>query len=365
MNTDLHSNAEQSAPSHEEPAPLDSYELYWRDRRGMLEDRGYMLRPRYCDQGAKEGRVKTTPIDPPLYEHYSVKRPVRTNIMDATRISDGKLVMIKAGSTKAEEFKTILRLSTPELRADPRNPCVPMLDHFVDIYDDQISYIVTPFFRRFDDPPFQTFQEILDCIDALLNVCSTDCARENIVIDAAALYPQGFHPAQLDMLPDLSGPAPILKRSQAPCRYYFFDYEQSLYIPVEVSPKIAPCWFGWDSDIPEVEFRGRPYDPFKADVWLLGRVIRREFCCEWSGLEFSYSWALLMTNDDPALRPDAAGCLATWKDMCSKISLRRCCARARLRYNDRPTTESRVQDLLSYMRALRQCAIDMLRPSYI
>ncbi|EKM49909.1 uncharacterized protein PHACADRAFT_154561 [Phanerochaete carnosa HHB-10118-sp] len=361
MNTDLHSNTEQSAPSHEEPAPLDSYELYWRDRQKMLEDRGYMLRPRYCDQGTKEGRVKATPIDPPLYENYAVKRPVRTNIMDATRISDGKLVMIKAGPTKAEEFKMILRLSTPELRADPRNPCVPMLDHFVDIHDDQISYIVTPFFRRFDDPPFQTFQEILDCIDALLNVCSADCARENVVIDAAALYPQGFHPSQLDMLPDLSGPAPVLKRSQSPCRYYFFDYEQSLYIPVDVSPKIAPCWFGWDSNIPEVEFSGRPYDPFKADVWLLGRVISREICCEWSGFDFAFSVSMAMASDDPALRPDPASCLAAWKDVSSKIGLRRRCARARLRHSGKPNTGSQVQDFLLYIRALRTRGLEKFR----
>lgn len=62
-------------------------------------------------------------------------------------------------------------LSSPQLRADLRNHCVPILDHFGDPDDPSILYIVMPFLRFFDSPPFHTVEDCVDFIDQLLEVC--------------------------------------------------------------------------------------------------------------------------------------------------------------------------------------------------
>ena len=87
--------------------------------------------------------------------------------MDATRISDGKLVYIKQIETNDQESRIALMLSYPQ---DPANHSVPILDIFADTQDDSISYIVMPFLRPVDEPPFYVIEEILDFADQILEV---------------------------------------------------------------------------------------------------------------------------------------------------------------------------------------------------
>lgn len=61
-------------------------------------------------------------------------------------------------------------LSSPELLADPRNHSVPILDHFQDPDNPNISYIVMPFLRLFDDPGFFSVQDAIDFVDQILEV---------------------------------------------------------------------------------------------------------------------------------------------------------------------------------------------------
>jgi len=88
-------------------------------------------------------------------------------LVDATRISDGKLVYIKQVETNVRESRIALMLSSYE---DPTNHSVPILDIFVDTQDDSISYIVMPFMRPVDDPPFYAIEEILNFTDQILEV---------------------------------------------------------------------------------------------------------------------------------------------------------------------------------------------------
>ena len=59
-------------------------------------------------------------------------------------------------------------LSSEELRKDPRNRCVPILDIIVDTEDPALSFIVMPFLRHVDDPPFDTVGSVLECMEQLL-----------------------------------------------------------------------------------------------------------------------------------------------------------------------------------------------------
>lgn len=88
-------------------------------------------------------------------------------LVDATRIADGKLVYIKQVMTGDAESRLTLMLNSHE---DSTNHTVPILDTFVDTTDETISYLVMPFLRLFDEPPFESIGETLDFADKVLEV---------------------------------------------------------------------------------------------------------------------------------------------------------------------------------------------------
>lgn len=55
---------------------------------------------------------------------------------------------------------------------DPMNHSVPILDTFDDLVDKTISYLVMPFLRLTDNPPFEVVEEVLDFVDQILEVRS-------------------------------------------------------------------------------------------------------------------------------------------------------------------------------------------------
>jgi hypothetical protein len=93
---------------------------------------------------------------------------LRPLLVDATRISDGKLVYIKEVETGDMESRIAVMLSALD---DTTNHSVPILDTFVDNADESISYVVMPFLRLSDNPPFETVGEVVDFTDQILEVC--------------------------------------------------------------------------------------------------------------------------------------------------------------------------------------------------
>jgi len=67
--------------------------------------------------------------------------------------------------------------NTTELRADPRNHCVPVIEVIDDPDDDRISYMVMPLLRNAAVPPFQYMKEIVDFVDQTLEVGSPHLQR--------------------------------------------------------------------------------------------------------------------------------------------------------------------------------------------
>ena len=94
---------------------------------------------------------------------------LRPGLMDATRMSDGRLVYLKR--VKAQESNIINYFSSDDLQRDPDNHCVPILDVIQDDKDSRSSYIVMPFLRLMDDPPFAFVNDVVDLADQLLEVC--------------------------------------------------------------------------------------------------------------------------------------------------------------------------------------------------
>ena len=91
--------------------------------------------------------------------------------MDATHKESGRLVYIKEVKTDREEHRIAQLLTQEDWISDPRNHCVPILKIFQDHTNRRISYIVMPFLRPADNPPFESVKEIIDYVDQILEAC--------------------------------------------------------------------------------------------------------------------------------------------------------------------------------------------------
>lgn len=93
-------------------------------------------------------------------------------------------------------------------------------------------------------------------------------------MDATTLYPRGFHPAEIDMLPDLSGPAPVKRRKHTRAKYYFIDFSSAVHISDGAPSKLVEGWARREIEVPELPST-KPYNPFKVDVFRVGDIMRR------------------------------------------------------------------------------------------
>ena len=97
----------------------------------------------------------------------------------------------------------------------------------------------------------------------------------NLLMDADAMYPEGFHPVKNTYKRDYSGPATHLPRSTAGVRYYFADFDTSVHTQGE-GPHLVTGERGRDQEPPELSATV-PYDPFQLDVFIIGNMLRHEF----------------------------------------------------------------------------------------
>ena len=93
-------------------------------------------------------------------------------LLDAKDLRTNKLVCIKRVGKKTNELE-IGRYLVPESSEslqDPNNHCVPILDAFSDPVHCDISYIVMPLLRPFDEPKFGAIGEVIEFVTQLLEV---------------------------------------------------------------------------------------------------------------------------------------------------------------------------------------------------
>lgn len=89
-----------------------------------------------------------------------------------------KLVCIKRVQAGSQELEILKKFQS--LAHDPRNHCVPLLKTFEDNEDDTVSYIVMPFLRLVNEPPFATIRDVLDFVTQMLEV-RTSCTTAQIL----------------------------------------------------------------------------------------------------------------------------------------------------------------------------------------
>ncbi|EIW62129.1 uncharacterized protein TRAVEDRAFT_70311 [Trametes versicolor FP-101664 SS1] len=310
---------------------LGGHETYWRDLFPFLEAHGYTLRPRY--------HPDWKPVWPPSpditvaqTEDWMGLPLYRSRMIDATRISDGKLVMLKAVQETSTELDICRYFSSGSLRDDPRNRCIPLLEALSHPSDPDVCIMVMPYLRNIDQPPFDTVEDILECgeqlLDGLLfmhehNVAHrrSDCAYGNVMMDVTAMYPKGYHPLHWEMLSDTVTPAPTLPRSSVLVTYYFIDFGISTLFSPDDASKLVVGVKGLEGTVPELS-ETVPYDPFKTDVYILGALFRKEFLAKFSNLEMIATLVASMTAEDPSARPNAAAALEAWRLMRQQTPIR-------------------------------------------
>ena len=97
-------------------------------------------------------------------------------------------------------------------------------------------------------------------------------------MDWKGIFPDGFHTQEDEWNKTMTGPARVFTRTQYPRRYFIIDFGMSSrYDPSTTTAPREHCLIGGDKTVPEF-LRGEEFhDPFKADVYYAGNLIRTEF----------------------------------------------------------------------------------------
>ncbi|KAI0294563.1 kinase-like domain-containing protein [Russula brevipes] len=307
------------------PGGIGESEKWWAERQEALERAGYLLRSRY--------RPDWTPSwtgTNKFYLHCEDGTRVKLRLgMDATRISDGKPVMLKRLPLEEGPYELeINRLfSTEPLSSNSRNHCVRLLD-VIELPDDP-PIAVHPLLRPFYDPPFQTYGEFVTFFAQICegvqfmhenHVAHRDCTSENIMLDPSYMYPESFHPADIERSRDFRRKAKWHSRTRRPTRYLLIDFGLSRrYDPANGPPLDKPLR-GGDKSAPEHQDRVTPCNPFPTDVYYLGNLIREDYIQKYKGFEFIEALVTDMVQDDPAKRPTMDEVVTRFSEIGSKLS---------------------------------------------
>ncbi|KAG8724769.1 hypothetical protein FRC09_014405 [Ceratobasidium sp. 395] len=300
-----------SGPEERTPA-----EKRWVSYQPYLLSKGYNLRPRYRQDWVPSWRI--TGQQP--YECEDKGDTLALNVLDAIRVKDNNRVAIKIlipspeDRNGAEEVKILEHFSSDVLKGDKENHVVPCLDTFPIPDVPGGMFIVTPLLSKYDRPQFWDLSDVHDFLEQIFegleyihkhNIAHCDIASPNIMMDAHPLYEEPFHP--FHQFRSLDGKRllyPRYLRSQRPVRYYYIDFGYARWFSDDEVPRTVVGWRAREQTPEQVE--GLPYDPFKADIYQLGAIIRRDLIPNISTLEFLLPLARDMTEEEPSKRPSLA-----------------------------------------------------------
>ncbi|PPQ68619.1 hypothetical protein CVT25_005529 [Psilocybe cyanescens] len=307
------------------PPPLSPSEMMWRDRYGYLFQRGYQIRPRY------QANWTPTWLGNGRHHHSGEDHimQILPQVLDGIRRQDGLVVCIKMiqDRRKLRQIAIVEYFSTRRLSEDSRNHIVPFYDSFGDTFSPHIQYIVTPVLRRFDDPPFLMACEVVDFVSQVLeglafmhenNVAHHNLTAEHIMMDAKALVPTGWHFVSHFCEPDGMTRIQFLDRKNHSVRYYFIGFGNCYHISPNKVPLVTDIG-GNDDDVPEL-FTGKPYDPYKLDVYTLGNIFLKELYQKYYGIDFLKDLTDYMRIQDFEKRPGAGKVLSRWYRMRSTFN---------------------------------------------
>ncbi|KAI0037787.1 hypothetical protein FA95DRAFT_1470125, partial [Auriscalpium vulgare] len=184
-------------PGHRGPG-----ERFWADNQKKIEAVGYTFRPRY--HGDRKFSWTRWKLPRSWFEDWQRRRIPAPSIIDATRMTDGKQVILKEvpDIKPPDELEISKLFSSEQYRWHPKNHCIPLLET-QRLEGVSSTFLVLPRMRPYDNPQFRTFGEFVafatQIIEGLAfmhenHVAHRDCTGQNIVLDPSGMYPNSFHP---------------------------------------------------------------------------------------------------------------------------------------------------------------------------
>ncbi|KAJ7112949.1 kinase-like domain-containing protein [Mycena epipterygia] len=298
-------------------------EEFWVDNQPFLLAQGYQLRPRYHPEWVPSWTLKTN-----FYQEYEDALSVHQNrVLDATRLQDGKKVILKRIETDGDEISIFKYLSDPSMRSDPRNRMIPLLD-IIAMPDSPWSFLVMPYCRRFNYPPFHCRNEFVDAMTQFMkglqfmhahNIVHFDIAPQNMVMNESQVVPKGSH---------FSDPRTHTgfyrlfswndRCTVDPVHYYYIDFGLSLYFPEGKDTARQLGTLRTFPTIPELSYNV-PYNPFNVDIFQLGLTMHK-LIDSYPDLEDFRLVAKNMTATNPNDRPAPGDALTHFRSIADAMA---------------------------------------------
>ncbi|KAF8899593.1 hypothetical protein CPB84DRAFT_1780143 [Gymnopilus junonius] len=284
-----------------EPSKQEAIMNTWDFLRPFFTTRGYTLYKRRNLVLTPETFPKPTALQSYPYARRVASDSALTIHMISTRVwgardKSGRDVIIKLvseASTPSDELKALRFLNNKEMRSDPRNHTIPMLEL---LKFDNFIFAVMPKWDYAVVPDFSMVSELMEFAKAMLEVLEFlhehhiahgDLISQNIGMNV--LYTRHDFPKGL--------------RNPGEVRYAVYDFDNTLLFPSNVEKENIQVTrsivfeFGPNPS--------GPYNPFKADVLQLGmtlqtRIRHIEDTVPEIGPFFDY-----MLDSDEAKRPTA------------------------------------------------------------
>ncbi|RPD57474.1 hypothetical protein L227DRAFT_594628 [Lentinus tigrinus ALCF2SS1-6] len=321
------SKSELSTPEKHEPGSLYSFEIFWRDHQKWLQERGYMLRPRFREDWVPSW--KGTKDNPKKYEDGHTN--FVSQIMDARRMSDGAVVILKLvkHSINPYEVDISTMFSTEPLASDPRNHCVPVYETLNSPLNEDDMFLVIPFLRRYNAPRFYTVGEAVECFRQLIEglqfmhqncVAHRDIMTLNVMMDPLPLVSEVYHPILDAWNYDTNRRVKFSIRTGSPTKYYYIDFGLSRKYPDDCTSPLEVPIIGGDKTVPEFQNSDEACNPFPTDVYYLGNLIRTDFIQRYRNFDFMEPLVDDMVQDDPSKRPTIDQVVDRFDKICSTLS---------------------------------------------
>ncbi|KAI0745240.1 kinase-like domain-containing protein, partial [Earliella scabrosa] len=314
-------------------------EYFWRDHQRWLADAGYMLRPRYREDwvpswlgsGQETYRVEDGELARSL--------PV---VLDAVRTADGRIVTLKRveKSNNYTEEDVSRFLNDDRFTNCPENHAVPVYEILQSpLYSNSI-FLVMPYLIRIDTVRFSTVGEVMEFFRQLfeglkfmhsVGVAHCDIGLSNVMMDPVPLLSDIPHPVHGRRSYDFQRKVKSRTRTEHPTRYHYIDFGLSdKFNPGQ--PHISAISIGGDKTVPEYADPSGLYNPFHADIYTLGNLVREHFVQKSSSLGFLETLISDMTKTAPEERPTIGEAFERFEEI--RTSLSQWQLRSRFVYRD-------------------------------
>ncbi|KAI0744010.1 kinase-like domain-containing protein [Daedaleopsis nitida] len=284
-------------------------EYLWRDHAEWLAESGYVLRPRY----RKDWEPSWLKTKKGLYACEDGESTILTVTLDAVRISDGRIVSLKRvkKSHNPTEERILRYLNQERLATDPTNHTVLLYETLQSPLDTNLIFLVMPYLAHIFPVKFATVGEAVECMRQLFEglkfihshrIAHADISRLNVLMDPTPLYSDIPHPTHPERSYNFKRRIRSYTRTDRPTHYYYIDFGLSVQFP-EGQETISPINFGGDRSVPEFKEPSGMYNPFKADIYTLGNLVRQELMEKSACFEFMSPLVADMTTGNPEDRP--------------------------------------------------------------